>query len=307
MPINNHDPTLVRVNPFYPGQWGILGSDSKLGLRTATRSAIFYVDVGHGAANDSNDGTDPNAPLRTITAALAKTTSEANDFVIVRQFTNALETFPITISTNRVHLISTFYDFGIGPRIGPVADTAGILLSADNVEIAGFDIEAGATHACIEVKTTSATWGADIHHNTFGWQSGGRDGIDMAGLVDKPQWKIHDNWFNDKLTRDGIRITQNSTRTEIWNNHFRMGDAAGVGINLLQFCNDLYAIHDNFFKVNGAVQGDAITCDAASMLCMFWGNQAMDAGAAPAQNPFLDNGANDWGLNWSGDAVTYPV
>jgi hypothetical protein len=33
----------------------------------------------------------------------------------------------------------------------------------------------------------------------------------------------------------------------------------------------------------------------------------MDAGAAPAQNPYLDLGGNDWGLNYTGDVVTYPV
>jgi hypothetical protein len=199
------------------------------------------------------------------------------------------------------------YDLGKGPEIRPVADTAGVTLNADNVEIAGFEINGGATHGGIESSSVAATWGADIHHCRFGFQSTAQDGIRMGGAVDKPHWMIHDNWFNIGIARDGIRIDQNSTRSEIWGNHFRMLDAAGVGINLVTLCTDIYAIHDNVFRVNGAVQGDAITCNINSIGCMFWGNQAMDAGAAPAQNPYIDLGGNDWGLNWTGDVVTYPV
>lgn len=298
---------LVKEKSFYPGQWGILGSDAPLGLRTDTRSTVFYVDSGHARTSNNNDGTDPDNPMQTVTAALARCTANANDFVIVRQMTNALETFPITMSVNRVHLLSTFYRFGHGPEIRPVADTAGVLISADNVEIAGFEINGGATAGCIDVKVASATWGADIHHCRFGFQTGGQDGIRMGGAVDKPHWTIHDNWFNIGLTRDGIRIDQNSTRSVIWNNRFRMLDGAGVGINLVTLCTDIYGVFNNVFKVNGAVQGDAITCNVNSTGCMFDGNVGMDAGAAPAQIPFLDLGTNDWGVNWMGDAVAYPV
>src|SRR4030042_5235210 len=228
MPIHDLNPSLIRLKPFYPGQWGVQGSDNKLGLRTDTRSTIFYVDSGHALTNDNNDGTDPAAPLTTITEALTHCPANANDFILVRQITNALETFPITITVNRVHLISVFFDFGKGPEIRPVADTAGVLLQADNVEIAGFEINGGATHGGIETQTAAATWGADIHHCRFGFQSTAQDGIRMGGAVDKPHWLIHDNWLNIVIARDSIRIDQNSTRSGIWSNHFRMLDAAGV-------------------------------------------------------------------------------
>jgi len=298
---------LVKEKSFYPGQWGVLGSDSPLGLRTDTRSTVFYVDSGHARTSDNNDGTDPDNPLATITHALVHCTTNANDFIIVRQITNALETFPISITKNRVHLLSTFYRYGHGPEIRAVADTAGIVLNADNVEIAGFEINGGNTAGCIEAGA-AATWGADIHHNRFGWQATTpQDGIRMTGAVDKPHWTIHDNWFGDKIVRDGIRIEQNSTRSEIWGNHFRQGAASGVGIQLVTLCTDIYAIHDNVFRVVGATQGDAITCNINSLNCMFFGNQAMCLGANPAQNPYIDLGGNDWGVNWAGDVVIYPV
>jgi hypothetical protein len=300
-------PPLTKLKPFYPGQWGILGSDSPLGLRTDTRGSVFYVDSGHARANDANMGTDPDAPLMTITRALVRCTTNANDFILVRQLTNALETFPINITKNRVHLLSTFYRYGHGPEIRPVADTAGITLNADNVEIAGFEISGGNTNGCI-ASGTLATWGADIHHCRFAFQAlTPQDGIRMDGAVDKPHWTIHDNWFGDKIVRDGIRIEQNSTRSQIWGNHFRQGAAAGVGINLVTLCTDIYAIHDNVFRVVGATQGDAITCNINSTNCMFFGNQAMCLGATPAQNPYIDVGTNDWGVNWAGDVIIYPV
>jgi hypothetical protein len=303
---NEIDLPLIKLKAFYPGQWGVLGSDAPLGLRTDTRSTVFYVDSGHARTSDLNDGTDPDNPMTTITAALVRVTTNANDYIIVRQITNASETFPITITKNRVHLVSTFYRLGHGPEIRPVADTAGIQLNADNVEIAGFEINGGNSAGCIQANAAGATWGADIHHCRFGWQATTpQDGIRMTGAVDKPHWTIHDNWFNDKISRDGIRIEQNSTRSEIWNNVFRC--PTGIGINLVTLCTDIYAVHDNIFRVAAATQGDAISCNVNSLGCMFWGNQAMYLGAAPGANPYEDLGANHWGVNWTGDAVTYPV
>ncbi len=299
------DLPLLRLPPWYPGQMGVPGSDVALGLRTVSRGKVLYVDASHPLSSDANDGTNPDAPLKTITQAIALCTTNDEDYIIVHSFTNSLETWPIAINKHKVHLFASHYALGVGRTITPPGDTAGILITGDKVEVAGFEINAGATHGCIEFSTSAQSWGAHIHHNRFGWASGGQDGIRMTGAVDKVQFLIHDNQFNDKLTRDGIRIEQNSTRTEIWNNEFRY--VGGVGINLVTLCNDIYAIHDNIFRVDGAVQGDAIACNINSLGCMFWGNQAMHLGAAPAQNPYVDLGANHWGVNWSGDAVTYPV
>jgi hypothetical protein len=290
---------------YGPGQWGVQGADRALGARLDTRSNTFYVDSGHARTNDGNDGTDPDNPLTTITHALTHTTTNANDFVIVRQFTNALETWPISMTTNRTHLISTFYRPGHGPEIRPVGDTAGIVVNADNVEIAGFEIGAGATHGCIECGAASQ-WGADIHHNRFCFQWTGQDGVRLGGAVDKPHWTIHDNLFNDKLTRDGIRIDQNMTRGLIYNNVFRR--VAGVGINLVTLCTDIYAIYDNEFNtLADAATGGSIFCNLNSVGCMFYGNQSMHDMAAMGQVPYRDLGNNHWGLNYYGILAIMPV
>lgn len=297
---------IIKAPPWFGGQMGVPGSDTPLGFRMGSaRGNVFYVDSAHPDTNDANDGTDPNAPLHTITHALDHCTANQEDFIIVSNFTNGDETWPIAITKGKVHLFSNWYSKGVGRTITPPGDTAGLYITGDKVEVAGFEIGGGGTHGCIEFSTAAQSWGAHIHHNRFGWMTAAQDGIRMTGAVDKVQFLIHDNEFNDKLTRDGIRIEQNSTRSEIWNNVFRF--VAGVGINLETLCTDIYAIHDNVFRVNGAVQGDAITCNINSLGCMFWGNQAMHLGAAPAQNPYVDLGANHWGVNWTGDVVTYPV
>lgn len=297
---------MLKLPPWFGGQLGVKGSDTPLGLRTMSRGNVFYVDSGHLMTSDANDGTDPNAPLRTITQAIANCTTNQDDFILVHSFSNALETWPLAIAKHKIHLLSSHYLLGgLGRIITPPADTAGIYIVGDKVEVAGFEIGGGATHGCIEFATGAQTWGAHIHHNYFAWSTAAQDGIRMTGAVDKVQFLIHDNRFNDKITRDGIRIEQNSTRTEIWNNEFRF--VGGVGINLVTLCTDIYAIHDNIFRVDGAVQGDAIACNVNSLGCMFYGNQAMHLGAAPAQNPYIDLGANHWGVNWTGDVVTYPV
>jgi len=299
---------LIRLEPFFPGQLGVHGSDTPRGLRYASEGNVYWVNNAHPDSSDAHDGTDPEHPLATITQAIANCTANDEDYIIVQNFTNASETWPIALSKSKVHLLCAHHENMWGGRIvTPPADTAAFLITGDRVEVAGFDISAGATHACFEFSTTVQSWGAHIHHNRMGWMGLCQDGIRMTGAVDKVNFLIHDNCFNDKITRDGIRIEQNATRGQIWNNIFRVTDATGVCINLVTLCTDIYAIYNNVFRCDGAAQGDAITCNVNSIGCMFWGNQAFHLAANPAQNPYLDLGTNHWGLNYSGDVVIYPV
>jgi len=62
----------IRLQPWYPGQMGVPGSDVPRGLRTSSAGVVFYVDNSHPNANAFNDGTDPENPISTITAAMAR-------------------------------------------------------------------------------------------------------------------------------------------------------------------------------------------------------------------------------------------
>lgn len=74
---------LERVTPMFPGQMGVPGSDSRLGLKSSCGGAVFYVDPNHGSASDNSDGTDPSAPLRTIQAAVGKCSAFQGDTIAV--------------------------------------------------------------------------------------------------------------------------------------------------------------------------------------------------------------------------------
>jgi hypothetical protein len=69
---------LTKLEPFYPGQWGVVGSDDPLGIRTNPQGIVWYVDGSHPLANDDNDGTSPDAPLETIQAAIIKNNATIN-------------------------------------------------------------------------------------------------------------------------------------------------------------------------------------------------------------------------------------
>lgn len=62
----------VRLQPWYPGQMGVPGSDVPRGLRERSAGIVLYVDGSHPNATAAADGTDPENPITTITLAMAK-------------------------------------------------------------------------------------------------------------------------------------------------------------------------------------------------------------------------------------------
>lgn len=78
-----YPPPLTRLNPFYPGQPGVPGTDAETGLRTDTNGTVFYVDPNAVGVSDQRDGTNPIEPLQTVATALTKCTAYANDVIVV--------------------------------------------------------------------------------------------------------------------------------------------------------------------------------------------------------------------------------
>lgn len=74
---------LTRLNPWFPGQFGVPGTANETGLRQHSTGAIFYVDPNHVDNNDWRDGTDPTAPLTTVAAALTRCQPYAGDVIAV--------------------------------------------------------------------------------------------------------------------------------------------------------------------------------------------------------------------------------
>lgn len=63
---------LTYLAPWYPGQMGVPGSSVPRGVRSQSNGIVLFVDNGHPAANAFNDGTDPENPISTLTAAFAR-------------------------------------------------------------------------------------------------------------------------------------------------------------------------------------------------------------------------------------------
>ena len=209
-----------------------------------------------------------------------------------------------------VHLIgASLYQASPSAWIDPPADTAGITLSAGFCEIAGLEIRGGATAACLENSGT--VWRAHIHHNDFGFQSGARDGLLIGtGAADCPHWLVEHNKFGHgaNITRDSIRIEQNSTRSVIRNNYFYVNTGT-VGIHLQGLCTAIGYIVDNTFKVADAANGEAIYVENINAeVVQFHGNRVASGNVAMAFNPYRDLGAGcHWGNNFAGIAPVLPV
>ena len=72
----------VRLQPFYPGQPGVYGSDVQRGLRWEPAGIVLFVDENHPGASATADGTDPEHPLTTIATAVSRLTTFATSMSI---------------------------------------------------------------------------------------------------------------------------------------------------------------------------------------------------------------------------------
>ncbi|HUX76682.1 MAG TPA: hypothetical protein VMY40_08600, partial [Anaerolineae bacterium] len=74
---------LTRLNPFYPGQMGVAGTDTETGLRMNCTGTVFYVDPNYPGVSDARDGTNPTDPLLTVAAALTHCQPYRGDVIAV--------------------------------------------------------------------------------------------------------------------------------------------------------------------------------------------------------------------------------
>ena len=269
---------------------------------------IFYVNGYTGAT--ANDGRSPESAKLLISEAMDECTDAAgqNDYIIVLRWPSADpgETWPIAVDVESVHIIGgNLFGASTCCWIAPPDDTAAFLISKNGVEIAGFDLAAGAAHGCIE--NDGSVWRAHIHHNDFGMQRTCQDGIKQTGLVDCPHWLIEDNTFGeafDNINRDAIRIEYNSTRSVIRNNLFRVDTGNNqIGIHLQGLCTGWPFLLDNVFLVAAAIAGEAITTSATAQ-GLATGNVACAGKGAMGLIPWVDGGAFSWGANWNTAAPT---
>jgi len=277
------------------GTVGITGEQPSMGQS-------LYVS---GTGVDTNPGTR-ELPFLTITAAIAACVAGADDYIFVLGYAGAgTETWPIPMTKSKVHVIGTPAQANPSPLIVPSGDTDAFTVTASNCEISGLEISAGATGCGISVE--GVTWKTHIHDCWFAWQGTGQDGIRLsAGTDDAPSAHIHNNYFGMGLTRNGIRVVFNSTRSIIEDNIFCDVPTGAVGILVVnEFANAV--ILNNKFQVADAATGEAITLPATCNNCFVDGNVAGQGVVQMANVPFRDLGANHWGNNIYSIIAIMPV
>lgn len=286
--------------------------------------AVFYVDGVHGS--ESNDGKSWATAVLKISTALGLCTTDHNDYIFCTGMPYnyaALsgQTFPILIEKNYVHIIGV--DSGAPGLVrtsfnrlngggANVFHITPLTAGRRGIEIAGLAMQStGAAGIFVE----GLTYGVNIHNCSFGDWGAIQDGILVDGDAAELGWGTIDRClFYKGITRDGIRTESHGGGSLTWTfiRDCIFGKYAGVGIN---FLNDNAAcqlggiLNNTFFQQAITTKGAAITIVAATG-GIITGNQAMEDGGNPGNNPYLDTSAsvaNAWGVNWSGDVVTYPA
>ena len=195
------------------------------------------------------------------------------------------------VDVDNVHIIGRTGS-GMPWPIVYVTATAGFDIQANHVEIAGFHVYGGASSGCIEIG--AAKKGIEIHHCWFGMRTGGQDGVRVNTGFDASELYVHDCYFGAQLTRYGIYIITTATWSRLNDNVFISTANKGIycatsGAVLGEICNNRFAQHAD-------TKGIAITL--AGNNCLVTGNVANIGVTAASNNPYLDTGSNDWGLNY---------
>jgi len=278
------------------------------------RGNVFFVDGTSG--DNSSEGRTWGSAFKTITYALTKCTSSQHDIIYVVRDTGfgGLEDTPITIAKHQIHLLGldglqsdSLHRPVSKPVINYGGDTAGLLITGNGVEVAGFDIGGGDAEgeACIEIGT-AAPWDVCIHDCVFGYiTTHGYDGIRGGG----PYLTVYDCLFGKVNDRDGIRIETNATRGFLGlrghGNMFR--EVVGIGINCVGAAV-LGGIFDNVFSLPSFTKGKAITfANSNATGAIVDGNHAHHQDSdCQHNNPYVDTGTNTWLLNHQGWKATAP-
>lgn len=204
---------LTRLQPWFPGQMGVPGSDVTLGLRTVPQGKVIYVDHNHPDASDAHDGTDPDHPKLTIQGAVDSPWLEPGDMIVVGPATVASQPITAILAPNYEENVLVANDrpafvtlMAVGTsRFQTVwnrdltkANTLPLLdLRQAGWVISGFKFHPPAAGPAIQLRDTAAPPDSSLYTiiegNLFDGAWTGLYGIEIRGLGDR--LIIKDNWF----------------------------------------------------------------------------------------------------------------
>lgn len=212
MPAANvlYPPPLTRLNPWFPGQYGVPGTDAETGLRMDTNGTIRYVDPNAVGVSDLRDGTNPIEPLQTVAAALTHCTAHSNDVIVVapnsawRHANPAVGratsiTEEVTVSVPGIRIVGLAPSSSLGVPWEPV-NASGVMITVNAIDvlIEGFcftDYTVGVGNAI----GIAAFWNAPPYGDSltvrnchFG------ENLDYGITLDYSYYTdIHDNYFDN--------------------------------------------------------------------------------------------------------------
>ena len=232
---------VIREPAFYPGQLGVRGSDVESGLRWRGSGIVLYVNNVHPGRSDSNDGTNPNAPLITISQAFTNLAAlqarhiadgsldGVNSYIIVEPGTYAES---LTIATTTMPDYGVLMGGGNGryPVIWDDALTDCLTITAYGWRVANFHFRPANAYAGVKLSRPSGS-GAEgtVIENCFfdGQWSGTGFGVAFNGA---PANCTIQNCRFAEFAAGGAAITVTDTstadpyQTHIFNNTFQECD-----------------------------------------------------------------------------------
>jgi hypothetical protein len=195
---------LTRLPPLYPGQFGVPNTGADTGLRHSCEGTVFYVDPNHSDANDSRDGTEPDAPLATVAAAIGKCEAYKGDVILVMAnnagpYNDPTEGRATSVNEAVVVDVPGISIIGVSPSPMGVywyvpADSVGITINVTDVVIEGFAFF-GNDGDETAIKASYGTEFGDnvtVRHCYFGEDLGYGIDLDYAWYAD-----IHDCMFDE--------------------------------------------------------------------------------------------------------------
>lgn len=288
----------------------VLPFDPSKGISAGNGRVLYVSGLAGTHASDDNEGSDPQFPLATITAAVAKCTARRHDYIFVQDYYQGGDC-PILINKRVVHLIGLGNGGPLPPRCLIEGETNNCIeLDGDSagVEIAGFQFGSVGADGIV---MTAVAWQIHIHHCAFGETMAGQRGIYAPGPGASGQFAygmVDNCWFGQSLT--GNKIDVDSVRSSFNHNVFRVYNS--IAIHIIR--GDLGTILGNVFMsriADALVAGWAIDLGGTVDSGIIAGNKASCNGQAGTTNPYRDHSSgnvatmlNGWADNFDGPALS---
>lgn len=307
---------ITKHLPFYPGQWGIPESDSPLGIRTHPDANVLYVDSGHPAADDANDGTDPQHPKETVQAAVNSTLLVDYSWIVISgSVTESVITGDYDDFASYVTLIGN----GNG-RYSPFWQSDAVDEPCLDLGVVGWKLKnlrfGGPTQAaCVELHHTDVT-GNDIAIRTiiedcyFDGLTVGRYGIWSHGCYDV--WVVNCTFslFHNAVGGGAIPLWANTTPLAIpYRNHIVNCKFYDCDNGAVFPCNGSFFYGNMFQPVGYAysmtqVLNTSVGGNPGDDNVVFGNTFPGDYSIAGGYNP---GAADEWLGNWASDTAEAEV